>query len=646
MHRQIILLSGEHKACLKVARKLIKVQGGESKKNQDVVAAIDYTAKNCLGQEFDAALVDLFEPFDANAFAAISGTIRGGGALVLLIPEKTEFPQSLFLQRFYRVLNSQPYQGAIRRINVAENNIQPDVSLEVPEKTRYSTIDQKKAIEAILHVVKGHRRRPLLISADRGRGKSAALGLAAKYLIENSHCQHIIVCAPSKKTADVVFRHAQDTHGLFFYAPDDLLRRSIKTDLLLIDEAAAIPLALLNKLLQKYARIVFATTLHGYEGSGRGFTHRFQKTLDEKAPGWAHCELHQAIRWTGNDPLEKFTFEALLLNAEPVDASLIKNTRLADCKISRLKKPDLIKHEARLANLFGLLVAAHYQTKPSDLQQLLDDEAISVFALEHETRIVATAVIAREGGFEQHMAQQIFAGVRRPKGNLVAQALAASAGFEDAPCLIGDRLVRIAVHPDLQRQGFGRALLGFIVGQSSADYVSCSFGATAGLLKFWKQAGFSPATLGVKRDASSGAHSAVLLKGKSAKGKQLCQQAGDRFIKQFPHMLSDTLRDLETDVVCQLMRADTSVVLSQSQKKELKAFAEQQRSYESSLYSLWLLACSRPVFKKLTVLERDILLMKVLQKHSWQSISQRLQPKITGKKQGLLILRAAIKKCL
>jgi tRNA(Met) cytidine acetyltransferase len=167
MHRQIILLSGEHKACLKVAKKLIKVQGGESKKNQDVVAAIDYTAKNCLGQEFDVALVDLFEPFDANAFAAISGTIRGGGALVLLFPEKTEFPQSLFLQRFYRVLNSQPYQGAIRRINVAENNIQPDVSLEVPEKTRYSTIDQKKAIEAILHVVKGHRRRPLLISADR-----------------------------------------------------------------------------------------------------------------------------------------------------------------------------------------------------------------------------------------------------------------------------------------------------------------------------------------------------------------------------------------------------------------------------------------------------------------------------------------------
>ncbi len=645
MYRQIILLSGEHKACMEAVEKLMKVRSGDTDNPINVILTADY--KECLGQEFDIAVVDLFEPFDANAFGAITGTIRGGGALIMLVPEKTRFPQSLFLQRFYQILKNGRYDSVIQQISLDKKN-QKNLSLPVfdPKKNTYSTAGQQKAIQAIIHVVTGHRRRPLLISADRGRGKSAALGLAAAALIEQRQCQHIIVCAPSRKTAEVVFRHAADTKGLCFYAPDELLRQSVKTDLLLIDEAAAIPLSLLNQLLKKYSRIVFATTLHGYEGSGRGFVARFQKTLDQKTAGWKHCQLHKPIRWSENDPLETFTFDALLLNAEPVDGSIIKNTQLANCDFSLLNKSDLIKQESRLSSLFGLLVAAHYQTKPSDLQQLLDDETISLFIIEHEENIVATALVAREGGFDQGMAQKIFAGIRRPKGNLVAQALAANAGFENAPCLIGDRIVRLAVHPDLQRQGFGSALLDYIVNQSNADYVSCSFGATADLLKFWKQAGFLPATLGVKRDASSGAHSVILLKGKTKKGQQLAQDANARFIIQFPHMLSDTMRDLEADVVCQLMQADKSIALSQSEKNEIAAFAKQQRSYENSFYALWKLVCCSALFENLTVLERDILIMKILQKQPWQVITETVKQKISGKKQGLLVLREAIKKLI
>ena len=645
MHRQIILLSGEHEACLEVAKKLIKVQGSQSKKNIDVVSVADYTSKNCLGQEFDVAIVDLFELLDANAFGAITGTVRGGGALILLLPEKAIFPQSLFLQRFMRILKNSHFDKLVSRIDTNKNN-QQFVSLLVPGKIHYSTKDQKKAIEAIIHVVSGHRRRPLLISADRGRGKSAALGLAAAMLLERGQCQHIIVCAPSRKTAEVVFRHAADTEGLHFYVPYELLRLPIKTDLLLIDEAAAIPLSLLNQLLKKYSRIVFATTLHGYEGSGRGFVTRFQKTLNEKASGWKHCQLHKPIRWAENDPLEKFTFDALLLNAEPVDGSIIKNTKLANCNFSLINKSDLIKQESRLSGLFGLLVAAHYQTKPSDLQQLLDDKTISLFTIEHEAKIVATALVTREGGFDQEMARQIFAGIRRPKGNLVAQALAANAGIENAPCLIGDRIVRLAVHPELQQQGFGRALLDYIVNQSIADYVSCSFGATADLLKFWKPSGFLPATVGVKRDASSGAHSVILLKGKTEKGQQLTKYANARFITRFPHMLADTLRDLEADVVCQLLQADKRKALDNSERNEVAAFADQQRSYENSLYSLWKLLCSSSSMENLSVLERDILIMKILQKQPWQIITERMQQKISGKKQGLLLLREAIKKLM
>lgn len=649
MHRQIIVIKGEQQACQQSASEL--TCNLETISTRDFKTAQSY--QGFLGQEFDAVIYDIHGIFDANTFGAIVGTIRGGGALVLLLPSSFANKvksESRFLQRFYSILDNLPLTQHL----IAGDSINPLPVLH-PIKTR-KTQDQITAIEAIIHVVKGHRRRPLLISSDRGRGKSAALGIAAAELLK-SGCQHIIVCAPSKKTAEIVFKHAdlESNDGLYFYAPDELLKQRPKTDLLLIDEAAAIPLKLLNQLLKHYSRIVFSTTEHGYEGCGRGFSIRFRQTLDSDTPGWKNCQLQTPIRWGINDPLEQFIFNALLLDAEPLFIEDESSATLSECEIALLDKDELLQNEAQLNNLFGLLVGAHYQTRPSDLQALLDDESFRIYVMTNKGNIIATALVAREGGLDESMAKQIYEGSRRPKGNLVAQALAANSGFANAPCLLGDRVVRIAVHPDLQCKGYGHALLQKIIKDSSADYISTSFGATTGLLMFWEKAGFTPVNLGVKRDASSGVHSVIMLYEGGGqiigKGYELVEQSQHHFIKYFPHLLADSLKDLEPELVYSLMEVDTSIEINEADTREILAFANHQRAYESSLVAIWKLVCRYfAETNKLKVEERDILVLKVLQKNTWQEVvdKSRLGSDtvngniLSGKKQALTLLRQAV----
>jgi len=89
----------------------------------------------------------------------------------------------------------------------------------------------------------------------------------------------------------------------------------------------------------------------------------------------------------------------------------------------------------------------------------LDDETISIHTLQFNGQIIAVALLIAEGGLDAQQAADVFAGKRRLKGHLVAQSLAANVGIEEAPTLKGERISRVAVHPDFQRQGFGTKLL-------------------------------------------------------------------------------------------------------------------------------------------------------------------------------------------
>jgi tRNA(Met) cytidine acetyltransferase len=689
-HRQLLLVSGERTWISSQMEVLDLLSIRPSLKKDSVLwvgdsASVDYLAitnqqySNYLGCEFEFVIYDCFSGFDANAFAALCGTLKGGGLLILLTPPLLDWPD--FTDPEYSRMAVYPFEpeqisGRFlkRLINVLANDPQVVIAEQDkpwPEIESQKTVaqvrsqqfqQQQSAIADIIHVVKGHRRRPLVIQSDRGRGKSAALGLAAASLIEQG-AKKILLTAPKLANVETVFHHAQlslpeslqvnasltlGQSSLIFIAVDELIRGDYKADLLMVDEAAAIPTAMLTQLLKRYSRIVFATTVHGYEGTGRGFHLRFKQVLDALTPQWKEIELTDPIRWAPSDPLETVLFKSLLLDASASVELSGQPIDLQQCRAQRLDRDMLASDEKKLSEIFGLLVLAHYQTSPADLRNLLDGPNIQVWSLEYQGQIVATALLADEGGFDKAMSQCIWQGERRPRGHLIAQSLSVHGGFKEAPLLRGLRVMRIAVHPGLQRQGLGCCLMQHINESARSqgfDWIGSSFAATEDVLPFWQRAGLLPVRVGVSKDTSSGTFSAMVLGGLSEAGNNLFTLANTRFSEQLPYQLSDSIRSISPSVVCQLLESVTSVLKMDDQDwQDVRSFSLAYRVYDVCSVALFKFIClyvaSMCKEEVISVQQRDALILKVIQKHNWKITADQLG--LTGRKQVISLLQQSV----
>ncbi len=518
-------------------------------------------ALTVLGREFHLLIFDAWSGLDVNALAAVSGTVRAGGTLVLLTPPWARWSQypdpdcqrflphpwqpaqvdSHFIRRSLRLLHE---CGPEAVAGPAGWRVEPEkVATQCQARVAATTRDQQQALHAILGTA-----HPVVLSADRGRGKSAVLGMAARQFQIDGLT--VVLTAPARAMVHSVMQHAappgaasprnKADNPVDFYAPDDLLQAKPQADVLLVDEAAAIPLPLLLALLRHYPRCVFATTLQGYEGSGRGFVLRFQRALDRLYPGWLALQLQQPIRWQAGDPLEAFINRWLMMDAAETAQQERTETRAdtvafkpADIKYRLISAAELSDNEPKLREVFHLLVNAHYQTRPSDLRQLLDGPHISVHVLEWRQQVCAVALLAREGGLAPELTAAIHAGQRRPHGHLLAQSLTFHAGIAGAACLHGERIMRIAVAAPYQRQGLGSLLLAQLrayAERAAADYLGVSYAASPELAAFWQAAGFQSVRLGHRKDKASGSRSLMQVAGLSARGVELATQAHQQFL--------------------------------------------------------------------------------------------------------------------
>ncbi|HHE5563327.1 TPA: tRNA cytosine(34) acetyltransferase TmcA [Escherichia coli] len=524
--RRLLVLSGEERWCFDHALKLRDALPGDwlwispqpDAENHCSPSAL----QTLLGREFRHAVFDARHGFDADAFAALSGTLKAGSWLVLLLPVWDEWenqpdadslrwsdcPDPIatphFVQHFKRVLTANN-DAILWRQNQPFSLAHFTPRTDWHPATGAPQPEQQQLLQQLLTMPPG----VAAVTAARGRGKSALAGQLISRIAGSA-----IVTAPAKAATDVLAQFAGEKFR--FIAPDALLASDEQADWLVVDEAAAIPAPLLYQLVSRFPRTLLTTTVQGYEGTGRGFLLKFCARF----PHLHRFELQQPIRWAQGCPLEKMVSEALVFDDEN-----FTHTPQGNIVISAFEQTLWRSEPETPLKVYQLLSGAHYRTSPLDLRRMMDAPGQHFLQAAGGNEIAGALWLVDEGGLSQELSQAVWAGFRRPRGNLVAQSLAAHGSNPLAATLRGRRVSRIAVHPTRQREGTGRQLIaGALQYIHDLDYLSVSFGYTEELWRFWQRCGFVLVRMGNHREASSGCYTAMALLPMSDAGKQLAER--------------------------------------------------------------------------------------------------------------------------
>ena len=378
------------------------------------------------------------------------------------------------------------------------------------------TVNQAQAILTFVDVISEKSlRSTVALTAGRGRGKSAALGIAIAAAIAHGY-SNIFVTSPSpenlKTLFEFVFRgfdalgyaeHAdydavQLTNPSFnkavvrvdvkrshrqtvqYIAPTDhhLLGQA---ELVIVDEAAAIPLPVVRRLLGPYL-VFMASTINGYEGTGRSLSLKLIQQLREKSAQADSSDtgrtlrevvLDEPIRYAPGDPVEKWLNKLLCL-----DASVSKTSRGTphpdECTLFRVDRDTLFSHhpvsEAFLHRMMALYVSSHYKNSPNDLQLMSDAPAHQLYVLlppqkQGNRRIpdpLCVVQLALEGQISKESVRAQLARGQRAGGDLIPWLVAQQFQDDEFASLSGARVVRIATNPDYAGMGYGSRALSLL----------------------------------------------------------------------------------------------------------------------------------------------------------------------------------------
>ena len=406
------------------------------------------------------------------------------------------------------------------------------------------TVDQAKALLTFVDAIAEKTlRSTVTLTAARGRGKSAALGVAVAAAIAHGY-SNIYITSPSPENLKTLFQfifkgfdalnymdhtdytivqstnpdfnkaivrvnvHRQHRQTIQYIRPQDAYILS-QAELVVIDEAAAIPLPLVRKLIGPYL-VFMASTINGYEGTGRSLSLKLIQQLREQSRGVAKLDengesktvegssskptktgqesfvggrtlreitLTEPIRYASGDAVEQWLNKLLCL-----DATLPRsNTNTqgcphpSQCQLLYVNRDTLFSFhpvsEKFLQQMMALYVASHYKNSPNDLQLMSDAPAHQLYVLvppvdENTNRLpepLCVIQIALEGQISKQSVLSSLSRGQRAGGDLIPWLVSQQFQDENFAGLSGGRIVRIATNPDYISMGYGSQALKLLV---------------------------------------------------------------------------------------------------------------------------------------------------------------------------------------
>lgn len=684
----------------------------EKAKYTKIKYAVYEISERFLGSTFDILIMDLTKDLKPNDLGRLIGIVRGGGLIVLLIPKWDEWdhfmtifkrnltvpqfpsPRHVFIKWVKRKLlehdNIAIYDAdnkmVLKNFNLLTEYIDGKRKIEYPDKSLFPrtiyeqalTQDQVRVIkllEILYEKPRKGRKKVVIITADRGRGKSCAIGIGAVGLIlllsKIKPRVRVLVTAPSSSNVQSLMMLAKQTldkHGLRYkefrrngyiielrgekfsieyWEPINIPR--LRGDIVIVDEAAGISVPMLYCIWEAHDRLVFSTTIHGYEGAGRGFSVRFMSRVksDPRTTVYQY-EMTEPIRYSDKDPIEKWQFDTLLLDAEPAD---LEQNDLKYIEERQFKyvvyNPDYLfspQGEKELRQLFGIYVLAHYRNEPDDLGMIADAPHHIIRAVKLPTgKIVCALQIAIEGPIERDRATELLKGGKIP-GNIIPDRFLKHQRIIDFADTRGWRIVRIATHPEVQGKGIGTWALSQVLKEAREkgfDWVGAGFGVNEQLLKFWVKSGFHIIHISPDRNPVSGEYTVLVIHPLSDRVKEIIKVAIKEFKNKLLNSLAINYDDLEIEVARLMLEQGEPAITVDNDLKNLFTpiqidrlwiYCQGPMTFEAAadLMSLiakiyWLIPRNRR--PKLTRLQEYILIGKALQGRSWEDMARILRIK-------------------
>lgn len=701
------------------------------KKNNNInlTVAVYEVSSRYLGTTFQVLIMDLVNDLKPNDVGRLMGIVEGGGLIIYMAPPITEWvraktifrmnltvpnhpePRYIFTKWFIRKLMEHEgiYIFDVDRGKLIKSGWSKKVlekareftrSIEIPKGSVFDrelyelalTQDQVNVIKLIekhlLPKIKKKRHVALVITADRGRGKSSAVGIGVvgliKEFLKRKNKVRVAVTAKDplsvQSLMDLACKAARtlglkykvikreeniieikgDRFSIEYWQPYTVLRLNV--DVVVVDEAAGIPVPLLHKIWLKYTRTIFATTIHGYEGAGRGFSIRFLKRLrEDPKTELVMYEMKEPIRYSIDDPIEKFQFDVLLLDAEPdtLDEEDLKEIEEESFEYVKYDPEYLFskKGEKELRSLFGIYVLAHYRNEPDDLARIADapHHSIRALKLKKSGKIVAAVQLAEEGRIPDDLIDELLIGGKIP-GNIIPDRLLKHLRVKEFGRGIGWRIVRIAVHIDVQGKGIGSYLLKKIIEEARErgyDWVGAGFGVSKELINFWLKNGFSVLHISPDRNPVSGEYTALVIYPLSKKWKKLVELGNSEFSVKFIESLHAVYYDFEPDIAYIVIKRQlrneeyaAKIDLTPIQLERLKVYVSGIMTFESVCDAVSLLS-KKYVFMGLgSELSEEggiVTIARVLQGWSWDKIFEEYR---IGKVRATNMLRQIVAKML